>query len=123
MSFKNVYGQEIELTDEQERCLNYHDESRTQMIKGYAGAGKSLVLQQLAICFLNRYPENDRDNKVAIVTYTNTLVENTRQILDKNGGDRIVTSTLNKYLMDVYYAMGGPYRKMYDGKSILKNGN
>ena len=116
MSLINVYGQEIELTDEQERCLNYHDESRTQMIKGYAGAGKSLVLQQLAICFLNRYPENDRENKVAIVTYTNTLVENTRQILDKNGGDRIVTSTLNKFLMDVYYAMGGPYRKMYDGK-------
>ena len=46
-TFHDAYGQEIELTSEQTACLKYTG-NRTLMVKGYAGAGKSIVLMAIA---------------------------------------------------------------------------
>jgi len=121
-AFNNAYNESITLTEEQEKCLNYHAGEKTLMIKGYAGAGKSLVLQANALKYINMYPEGSRDHKIAVFTYTNALTTVTRELLDANvGGKEIVTSTLDRYLADVYKAMGGPYKKMYYGEIRQSN--
>lgn len=79
----DAYHQEIELTSEQEACLKYSGE-RTLMVKGLAGAGKSLVLMELARKLLSKYGA-DSKNKVAIFTFQNTLVSITREFLEING--------------------------------------
>lgn len=121
-TFNNAYNEEFTLTEEQEKCLNYHLGDKTLMIKGYAGAGKSVVIQTTALKYINMYPLGKREHKIAIFTYTNALTTTTRELLDANeGGKDIYTSTLDRYMMDVYKAMGGPSRKMYWGE--IRQGN
>lgn len=92
------------------------------MIKGYAGAGKSLVLQANALKYVNMYPAGKREHKIGVFTFTNALITTTKELFDANpGGKDIFTSTLDRYLIDVYKAMGGPYMKLYDGKIRLEN--
>ena len=50
----DAYHQEIELTQEQQACLKYTGD-RTLMVKGYAGAGKSLVLMAIAQKYVEKY--------------------------------------------------------------------
>lgn len=116
-TFKNAYNETLELTAEQEKCLNYHiEDNDTLMIKGYAGAGKSVVIQNYALKYINKYPEDKRKHKIGIFTFTNALTTTTCELLESNpGGKDIVTSTLDKYLAEVYNAMGGPHIKIYDG--------
>lgn len=118
-TFYNAYNEEVNLTSEQEKCLNYHFSDRTLLIKGYAGAGKSFALQTMALKYISMYPEGKRNHKIAVFTYTNSLTTATKEFLEANpqlNGKDVETSTVNKYLMDVYKAMGGPYKKMYWGK-------
>lgn len=98
----DAYHQEIELTTEQQACLKYTGD-RTLMVKGYAGAGKSLVLMAIAQKFLQKYGTEQR-NKVAIFTFQNTLVSTTREFLHVNGGstEGVMVSTVNSYLKMIY---------------------
>ncbi len=98
----DAYHQEIELTPEQQACLKYTGD-RTLMVKGYAGAGKSLVLMAIAQKYLEKYG-HDQKNKVAIFTFQNTLVSTTREFLKVNCGDEegMVVSTVNSYLKQIY---------------------
>ncbi len=98
----DVYHQEIELTSEQKACLKYAG-NRTLMVKGYAGAGKSLVLMALAQKYLEKYGP-DAKNKVAIFTFQNTLVSTMREFLHVNGQqeDGVVVSTINSYVKSIY---------------------
>lgn len=98
----DVYHQEIELTNEQEACLKYTG-NRTLMVKGYAGAGKSLVLMALAQKYLEKYGA-DAKNKVGIFTFQNTLVSTMREFLHVNGQseDGVVVSTINSYVKNIY---------------------
>lgn len=98
----DAYQQEIELTKEQEACVKYTGD-RTLMVKGYAGAGKSLVLMVLAQKYLQKYGA-DAKNKVAIFTFQNTLVSTTRELLHVNGHreDGVVVSTINSYIKEIY---------------------
>ena len=98
----DAYHQEIELTTEQQACLKYTGD-RTLMVKGYAGAGKSLVLMAIAQKYLEKYGHFEK-NKVAIFTFQNTLVSTTREFLHVNGGDEegIVVSTVNSYIKSIY---------------------
>ena len=43
----NAYQETITWTKEQQACLNYTG-NKTLMVKGFAGAGKSLVIQEIA---------------------------------------------------------------------------
>ena len=98
----DAYHQEIELTTEQQACLKYTGD-RTLMVKGYAGAGKSLVLMAIAQRYLAKYGTDQR-NKVAIFTFQNTLVSTTKEFLHVNGGDGegVIVSTVNSYLKTIY---------------------
>ncbi len=98
----DAYHQEIELTDEQEACLKYSGE-RTLMVKGYAGAGKSLVLMQIARKLMEKYA-GDYKNKVAIVTFQNTLVSSTKELLEANDSarDGVYVTTINSYIKEIY---------------------
>ncbi len=111
----DAYSQEVELTDEQKACLKYTGE-RTLMVKGYAGAGKSLVLMAIAKKYLEAYGKNSV-NKVAIFTFQNTLVTATSEFLHVNGqsGDGAKVSTINSHIKQIYeYFVGiglAPSRK------------
>ena len=98
----DVYHQEIELTSEQEACLKYTG-NRTLMVKGYAGAGKSLVLMALAQKYLEKYGAAAK-NKVGIFTFQNTLVSTMQEFLHVNGQpeDGVVVSTINSYIKSIY---------------------
>lgn len=98
----DIYKQEIELTSEQKACLKYTGD-RTLMVKGYAGAGKSLVLMAIAQKYLERYGREAK-NKVAFFTYQNTLVSTMRDFLKVNGQpeDGVVVSTINAFVYEIY---------------------
>lgn len=100
--FYDIYHQKIELTNEQEACLKYIG-NRTLMVKGYAGAGKSLVLMALAQKYLEKYG-TDAKNKVGIFTFQNTLVSTMREFLHVNGQpeDAVVVSTIDSYIKNIY---------------------
>jgi len=106
--FYDAYNQEIEFTREQEECLNYHLGDKTLLIKGYAGTGKSMMLQAMAIQYINMYPKGARKHKIGFFTFTNSLATTSREYFDANeGGDDIDVCTVDKYLYDVFKALGG----------------
>lgn len=117
----DAYGQEIELTGEQSACLKYSG-SRTLMVKGYAGAGKSIVLMAIAQKYKQAYG-NAGGNKVAIFTYQNTLVSTTKESLIENesGDGTIYVGTVNGYFQELYKQMAlmgiAPKRKFPFGKA------
>lgn len=98
----DVYHQEIELTKEQKACLKYTGD-KTLMVKGYAGAGKSLVLMAIAQKYLEKYGRASK-NKIAFFTYQNTLVSTMKEFLQVNmqSEDGVVVSTINSYIYDLY---------------------
>lgn len=117
----DAYHQEIELTDEQQACLKYSGE-RTLMVKGLAGAGKSLVLMEFARKLLAKYG-TDSKNKVAIFTFQNTLVSTTKEYLQVNGTSEegVVVTTINSFIKEIYELLAkcgaAPFRKYpYAGK-------
>lgn len=103
----DAYHQEIELTKEQEICIKYVGD-RTLMVKGCAGAGKSIVLQTLAKKYMEKYGRNAK-NKVAVFTYQNTLVTATKEFFGANEKEEsgITVSTVNSYIKEIYdYLVG-----------------
>lgn len=109
----NAYQEKITWTKEQQACLNYNGD-RTLMVKGIAGAGKSLVIQALAKQLLAGYSV-DKKNKVAIFTFSNTLNTATKEFLKINGEheEYIKVTTLTSYISHVYNAIGAPKMKIY----------
>lgn len=95
--------QEIYLTHEQEACLKYSGD-RTLMVKGYAGAGKSLVLMAIAKKYADAYSHKDKHHKVAVFTFQNTLVSTTKELLEVNDSDDdcIVVDTFDHYINELY---------------------
>ncbi len=92
---------------QQEACLKYSGE-RTLMVKGLAGAGKSLVLMELARKLLSKYGA-DSKNKVAIFTFQNTLVSTTREFLEINGAAKVCI-----------VAIGDDFQNSLEVTSLLK---
>ena len=98
----DAYHKEIELTEEQQACLKYSGD-RTLMVKGLAGAGKSLVLMELARKFITKYGK-DSKNKVAFFTFQNTLVSTTKEYFEINGASEegVVVTTINSFIKGIY---------------------
>lgn len=109
----NNYQEKITLTKEQEACLNYKGD-KTLMVKGFAGAGKSLVIEAYAKQLLTSYSANKR-NKVAIFTFSNTLNSATKEFLTINGENEeyITVTTFSSHIAQVYKACGAPKLKMF----------
>lgn len=104
--FKNVYGEEIELTQEQRACTDYCGD-KTLLVKGAAGAGKSIVVQCKAKQYIDQYA-GEKGNKVLILTFNKTLVYATKQILKINGAveDYITVNTISQHLFDICKELG-----------------
>lgn len=109
----NACQEKITWTKEQEACLNYTG-NKTLMVKGIAGAGKSLVIQGLAKQRLDKYSA-EKTNKVAIFTFSNTLNSATKEFLNINGEQEeyITVTTISSYITKVYNEIGGPKLKIY----------
>ena len=75
----NIEHDKIILTKEQESCLNYKGE-KTLLVKGIAGAGKSVVIQNLARKLLTGISKSDV-NAIAIFTFNNTLNAYTKELI------------------------------------------
>lgn len=116
----NAYYEKITLTKEQEACLNYTG-NRTLMVKGLAGSGKSLVIQVLARKYLADYSE-DKVNRVAIFTFSNTLNSATKELLKINGEQEkyIKVTTLSSYISAVYNEMKAPRLKIFSDPLYTK---
>lgn len=106
---KNALNEDLTLTSEQEACLNYNGE-KMLMVKGVAGAGKSLIIQALA----KKMIDSAANEKVAIFTFSNTLNSATKEFLKINGSEEgnITVVTVHSYLSQVCKAMKLPYSKI-----------
>ncbi len=91
----------INLTKEQEACVNY--KGGDLLIKGVAGSGKSYVLLRRAV---KLYKESNGSASIKIFTFTNALVKYTDELLqDKLGGQYIDVSTIDRFFSNVYKKM------------------
>ena len=63
------------LTNEQEKCVDFT--SGDLLIKGVPGSGKSYVIMKRAIKLKEKHP----DCKVMVLTFANTLVKYTDELL------------------------------------------
>lgn len=94
-------GNKIHFNEKQEECINYSGRSAL-VIKGTAGSGKSLMLAKIAFDIRKEIIESDSHENVLFVSYTNSLVQGTKELLAKNGitkDDEIVdVGTLDKIL-------------------------
>lgn len=116
----NVDHEKIVLTKEQESCLNYKGD-RTLMVKGVAGAGKSVVIQSFAKKLIAESKGECKKN-IAIFTFNNTLNAYTKELL---GEKSVTVTTLDAYILEVYNAINGPKLKIYSNagrkKEIMKS--
>ncbi|MDP3385791.1 MAG: 3'-5' exonuclease [Eubacteriales bacterium] len=92
----------IELTKIQKESIE-HD-SGDLLIKGMPGAGKSVVLMQRAIRLNKKANEEGRPRKILVLTFTNTLVKYTRELVSMTGLDpcMIEISTIDKCCGEFY---------------------
>ena len=103
--FRDPFDQQIQLTEEQQACIDYAGE-RTLMIKGCAGAGKSIVLMAAAKKYQEVYQDTDTP-KVAVFTFQNTLVSTIKETLGCNDEkpEAVFVSTCNSFLNEIYQAL------------------
>ncbi len=92
-------NKKIVLTDEQKKCVD--SKSEDLLVKGVAGSGKSQVILHRA---KKQYEKKLGYEKVIILTYANTLVEYTNElIMNGLGEDAIQVKTVDSFFLDVYY--------------------
>lgn len=76
-------GAEIELSEQQSACVNFEGKNDL-VIKGVAGAGKSVVLISSALKTIGNL-DGSKPNSVLFVSYTNSLVKYAQEQLDPDG--------------------------------------
>lgn len=83
-SMVDSYKQDIQFTDEQKKCIDY-DSKTALVIKGTAGSGKSMMVIKRAIDYRQEIVQSGGGRTVCIMTYTKTLAQGIRDILERNG--------------------------------------
>lgn len=100
----------IILTEEQQKCVD--SKSDDLLVKGVAGSGKSQVILQRA---KKQYEKKAGYEKVVILTYANTLMEYTNELIQNGlGEDAIPVKTVDSFFLDVYYKTFHHYFKNKD---------
>ncbi|WP_026508371.1 3'-5' exonuclease [Butyrivibrio sp. MC2013] len=111
-----VTNDPIELTKEQQNCVNYQGEKRKDLvIRSAAGGGKSLVLIERARNYLNEAKAEGRERSVVIFTYNRVLAHWLKEwmMLTPEDEKYIKVGTLHEYLVILYDRMpGGRYDKL-----------
>ncbi len=83
-SMVDSYEKEIHFTDEQKKCIDY-DSQTALVIKGTAGSGKSLMVIKRAKDYRDEIIQSGARKTVCVMTYTKTLAQGIRDVLEKNG--------------------------------------
>ena len=105
-----VTNEYIQLTKEQQNCVDYIGDKRKDLvIRSAAGGGKSLVLIERAMRYLKEAKSNGKKNGVAIFTYNHVLASCLREWMQIQIEDDayIHIGTLHEYLNSVYGKMAG----------------
>ncbi len=103
--FHPVTDEEIQLTKEQQNCVNYVGDKRKDLvIRSAAGGGKSLVLLERAVKYLKDAKENGRKHSIAIFTYNQVLAVCLKEWMRLTKADEgyIMVGTLYEYLIYIY---------------------
>lgn len=105
-----VTNETITLTEEQQSCANYVGDKRKDLvIRSVAGGGKSLVLLQRAMNYLNEAKELKRKHSIAVFTYNHVLANYLKEWMQLSEDDDsyIMFGTLHEYLNTVYKKLTG----------------
>lgn len=100
----------IELTKEQQNCVDYVGDKRKDLVvRSAAGGGKSLVLLNRAMKYLKEVKADGRKNAVVIFTYNHVLASYLMEWmgLKPEDADYIKVGTLHEYLNWIYRNMTG----------------
>lgn len=97
----------IELTRAQRESVEY--DAGDLLVKGVPGSGKSVVLLERALRFNQKAIEEGVTKKIIILTYANSLVKYTEELVDLSGLDprMIELSTVSKLCLSLYRKMTG----------------
>lgn len=93
-----------ELTAVQKECVDF-PQDKDLAVRGVAGSGKSLVIAHRAVSFARAARKNGVPVRVAVFTFVNTLVEFTKETIERDGRDvtyDITISTLDKVIYNLY---------------------
>ncbi len=105
-----VTNEQIELTKEQQNCVDYVGDKRKDLvIRSAAGGGKSLVLLQRAMNYLKEAKAQGRKNAVAVFTYNHVLANYLKEWMRLTPEDEayIMVGTLHEYLNSIYAKISG----------------
>lgn len=94
---------EFILNKEQEACVVY--DGGDLLVRGVAGSGKSLVLMKRAVLLNKKAIEEKKKIRIGIFTFTNTLVQYTRELIDLTSikDDLMIEiDTLDTYCLKIY---------------------
>lgn len=108
--FHPVTNEQIELTKEQQNCVDYVGDKRKDLvIRSAAGGGKSLVLLQRAMNYLKEAKAQGRKNAVVIFTYNHVLASYLKEWMRLKPEDEvyITVGTLHEYLNSIYGKLSG----------------
>lgn len=95
----------IELTKSQRESVEY--DAGDLLIKGVPGSGKSVVLMERALRFNKRAIKAGEKEKILIITFTNSLVKYTQELVDMTGLSPLMIEikTVDKLCLDIYRGM------------------
>ena len=104
------------LTKKQKECVDFASH-RDLIVQGVAGSGKSLVIINRAFHIYNKAKKAGRSVKIAVFTYANSLVDYTKEVLERGGkeaADEIKVDTLDREILSLYrtligHKVYGPY--------------
>lgn len=105
-----ITNEQIQLTKEQQGCVDYIGDKRKDLvIRSAAGGGKSIVLMSRALKYLAEAKTQGRKNAVAIFTYNHVLANYLTEWmgLKPEDSDYIMVGTLHEYLNSVYSLING----------------
>lgn len=77
-------GKRMGFTEQQKKCIDY-DADSILVIKGTAGAGKSMMVIKRALEYRKELIQSKSEDRIGIMTYTKTLAQGIRQVFEKNG--------------------------------------
>ena len=108
--FHPVTNDEIILTKEQKKCVDYVGNIRKDLVvRSAAGGGKSLVLIERAAKYLEEAKQNGRTNSIAIFTYNHVLASCLKEWMQLSQEDEkyIRITTLHEHLNSIYNKIAG----------------
>lgn len=105
-----ITNEPIQLTKEQQSCVDYVGDKRKDLVvRSAAGGGKSLVLMQRAMKYLIEAKAQKRKNAVAIFTFNHVLANYLKEWMGIKPEDAqyIMVGTLQEYLDNIYSKISG----------------